>query len=133
MNNFDIGMQQDFDNMTDELGRTVFIYERDDILSDEGQEGDNDRIAGASALKRSTTETVFLQEMDSEHEMLASGQMDVGDVRFVFKADTTIKEEDYVSPDEKIMYKVLKLTKVKGMNNNVVVYVKGFGKKVPNR
>ena len=121
-------MQEDFDNMTAELGRTCTVYPRSDDLTYEGQEGTS------SGLDTGVSETVFLQELDSEHEVVASGQMDVGDVHFTFQNDTVAEEEGYVSPDSGTTnYKILRLTKVKNQNNNVIIYVKGFGKKVPNR
>ena len=126
-NQFDIGMQEDFNNMTQELGREVTVYPRSNDLTYEGQEDT------ASGLGSGVTEVVFLQELDTEHEVIASGQMDVGDVRFTFKDDTVAEEEGYVSPDGTIMYKILRLTKVRNQTNNVISYVKAFGKKVPNR
>lgn len=127
-NQFDVGMQQDFDNMTLDLGRDCLVYSRDDDLDYSGQEDEN------SGLKIGTTEVIFLQELDTKHEMIASGQMNVGDVRFAFQHNTIAEEEGYVSPDDgKTMYKIIHLTKVCGMNNNEITYVKAFGKKVPGR
>ena len=127
-NYWDYQMQEDFDNMTNELGRTCLVYPRDDDLSYEGQEDT------ASGLGTGASETIFMQELDSEHEMVASGQMNVGDVHLTFQNDTVAAEEGYVSPDSgTTMYKILKLTKVKNQNSNVSIYVKGYGKKVPNR
>ena len=127
-NRFDIGMQEDFDNMTTELGREVTVYPRADVLTYESQESTD------SGLGDGVTEVVFLQELDSEHEMVASGQMNVGDVRFEFLSDSSVEEEGYVSPDTGTTnYKVLKLTKVKNQTNNVIIRIKAFGKKVPNR
>lgn len=127
-NQWDIGMQQDWDNMTEELGREVLVYPRADELNYEGQEDTS------SGLDTGTIEVVFLQEIDTEHEMVQSGQMNIGDVKLTFKSDTLAEEEGYVSPDEGVtMYKILKLTVVKNQSNDVIVYVKAFGKKVPNR
>ena len=121
-------MQEDFDNMTAELGRTCLVYPRNDVVTYEGQENTS------SGLSTGVSETVFMQELDSEHEMVSSGQMDVGDVHFTFQNDTVAEEEGYVSPDSGTTnYKILKLTKVKNQNSNVSIYVKGYGKKVPNR
>lgn len=127
-NQFDVGMQEDFDNMTYELGREVTVYPRSDDLTYEGQEDT------ASGLGTGVTEVVFLQELDTQHEMIAAGQMDIGDVRFAFQNDTIAEEEGYVSPDGgTTLYKILKLTYVKNQTNNVISYVKAFGKKIPNR
>ena len=127
-NQFDIGMQEDFDNMTIELGREVTVYSRLDVLTYEGQEGTG------SGLGSGVTEVVFLQELDTQNEMISAGEMAVGDVRFSFKHNSIVEEEGYVSPDLGITnYKVLKLTKVKGQSNNSVTYIKAFGKKIPNR
>jgi len=127
-NQFDVGIQEDFDNMTYELGRECYVYERVNDLTYSGQEGTD------SELKNPIVEIVFLQELDSEHEMITSGQMNIGDVKFTFKSDSIIKEEYYVSPDlGSTKYKILKLTKVKNQTNDSVLFIKGFGKKVPNR
>jgi len=124
---YDIGAQQDFDNMTLELGKNnVEVQPRTFILDYSGQEGTSSG-SGSSVL-----ETVFLQELDSTHEMIASGQLDVGDVRLVFQKNTTAEEEGYVIKNSNI-YKIIQLTKVRGMANDVILYTKAFGKKVPNR
>ena len=122
-------MQEDYNNMTHELGRECIVYPRDDELTYEGQENED------SELGNGVREIVFLQELDSEHEVIASGQMDVGDVNLTFKSDSIAEEEGYVSPDidSTIKYKILRLTKVRNQSNNAIMYIKGFGKKVPNR
>jgi len=127
-NNWDIGIQEDFNNMTTELGRECLIYSRINVLTYESQEGEG------SGLAPGIKEIVFLQELDSTHEMVQAGQMDVGDLRFEFLSDSIVEPECYVSPDEGItMYKILKITKVQNQSNNAVLYIKGLGKKVPNR
>ena len=127
-NYWDNQMQEDFNNMTYELGRSCTVYPRDDDLTYEGQEDTS------SGLGTGVSETVFLQELDSEHEVITAGQMDVGDVHMTFRHDTVAVEEGYVSPDSgTTLYKILRITKVKNQNNNVITYVKAFGKKVPNR
>ena len=124
-NQFDVGMQEDFNNMTLELGREVYVYPRDDELTHEGQEGTD------SGLEDPVTEVVFVQELDSEHEMVASGQLDVGDVRMTFLHNSIVEIEGYVSPDKGTsMFKVLTITKVMNQSNNAVVYIKAFGKRV---
>ena len=127
-NQFDEGMKQDFDNMTLDLGRECFVYPRTETLSYESQEAEDE------FLKSAVTEIVFLQELDTTHEMVSSGQMNVGDVRFAFQGASVAEEEGYVSPDGgKTMYKILRLTKVRGMTGDIVTYIKAFGKKVPGR
>ena len=125
-NNFDIGSAEDFDIMTFELGREVKVYPRDNVLEYEGFEGDE------SGLKDPVTEYAFIQELDSEHEMKATGQLNIANIRFVFQSTTIAEEEGYVIDGEN-RYKILKLTKVHGQSHNVPIYVKGVGKKVPLR
>lgn len=129
MNNvWDKGLKTDFNNMTKELGRRVLVYKRDDELTYESQEDEN------SVKEPGVSEIVFLQELDTEHEMVAAGQMNVGDVRFTFQDNTVAEEEGFVSPDNGVtFYKILKLTKVRNQSNNSILFVKAFGKKVPNR
>jgi len=127
-NQFDVGMQEDFDNMTRELGREIYVYKRDDEVTYEGQENTN------SGLDEPVTEVVFLQELDSEHEMVAAGQLDVGDVKMTFLHNSIAEEEGYVSPDEGVtFYKILTMTKVMNQTNNEISYIKAFGKKIPRR
>lgn len=127
-NNWDKGLQEDYNNMTKELGRLVLVYPRVDELTYEGQSGEE------SGMEPGQYEYVFLQELDSEHEVIASGQMDVGDVRFTFQHDSVVEEEGYVSPDEgNTLYKVLRITKVRNQTNNEVIYIKAFGRKLPRR
>jgi hypothetical protein len=127
-NNYDFGIQKDFDNMTYDLGREVLVYPRADVLSHESQQ------AEADFLKSGRIEVVFLQELDTKHEMVAAGQMKVGDVRFSFMHNTAAEEEGYVSPDGgKTMYKIINLTYVKNQTYNEIMFVKAYGKKVPNR
>lgn len=127
-NQFDLGMQEDFDNMTYELGRECRVYLRKDDINYEGQEDTS------SGLGTYMTEIVFLQELDTQHEMIKAGQMNVGDVRFTFQHSTIAEEEGYVTPDEgKTWYKILQLTDVGNQSNNVRTYMKAFGKKVPGR
>ena len=119
------GMQEDFDNMTSELGRNVTVQTRDDDLNYEGYE---DTSSGWSA---GVTETVYIQELDTENEMVAAGELSVGDVRLVFKNDSVAEEEGIVV-DGTINYKIIDFTKVKG-EDGTVLYVKAHGKKLANR
>lgn len=114
--------------MTKDLGRECIVYPREDDLNYEGQEGTS------SGLGTGVREIVFLQELDSQHEVIATGQLDVGDVKFAFLSNTVAEEEGYVSPDEgTTMYKILRITVVKNQQNDTIMYVKAFGKKTPGR
>ncbi len=125
--NYDIGIQEDFDNMTDELGySTVEVYLRDTSLNYEGQEGDG------STTENVVRELAFLQELDSTHEMVATGQLNMGAVRITFKSDSIVEEECYIKKNSNT-YKIIRLTKVRGMKNDRVLYIIAYGNKVPNR
>jgi hypothetical protein len=125
-NNYDEGLQQDFDNMTLELGREILVYPYDVSLTYEGQEG------ASSAVGDPVTEIAFLQELDGSHEVVASGQLDVGDVRIFFMNDSIAEEEGYVYANGN-WYKLIKMNIIKGMTGDKIVYVKGYGKKLPLR
>jgi hypothetical protein len=125
-NNFDLDAQEDFNSMTEELGREVLVYPRVNDLNYEGQEDT------ASGLGTAVTEIVFLQELDSSHEVVASGQLNIGDIKLLFKSNTIAQEEGYVFSDN-LWYKILSLSIIKGQSNNSILYVKAFGKKVPGR
>lgn len=125
-NQFDVGAQQDFDSMTEELGTVIEIYRRKYDINYEGQEDENTKN------RQVVLETAFLQELDTKHEMVNSGQFSVGDVRIVFQSNTVANEECQILANDNL-YKVLNLTYVKGMNNGVILYVKGYGKKLPKR
>ena len=128
-NQYDIGAKEDFDNMTEELGTIVTVYPRNTELTYEGQEDENTEIN-----KNGVQEVAFIQPLEETHQMITSGQFNVGDVRFTFKAETTAVEEGYVSPDNgKTWYKVINMTKTQGMSNNIIVSVKAYGKIVPGR
>lgn len=125
-NQFDVGAQQDFDAMTEELGSEVSIYLQKYDVSYEGQED------GYTKNRPVVKEIAFLQELDSKNEMVNSGMLSVGDVRITFKSNTVAEPECQILVGNSY-YKVLNLTYVKGMNNSVVLYVKAYGKKLPNR
>ena len=126
VNQYDVGAQEDFNNMTLELGREVTVYVRNDTLTYENQQSsDNFYDSG-------TKEIVFMQELNSKHEMVKSGQLNIGDVNFTFKSDSVAAEEGKVIADNK-SYKIMLITKVQGMANNEILYIKAFGKKLPNR
>jgi len=127
-NQFDIGMQQDFDNMTDDLslGKDITVYPRDNSLTYEGFEGTS------SGLGTGVKETCFLQEVNQTNEAVAAGILNVGDVKITFKANTTAEEEGYVVANG-VNYKLIALTKVRGQSNEHMIYVMGYGKRVPNR
>ena len=125
-NQFDKGIQEDFDNMTYELGHEVTVYPRSFDLNYEGQEDTS------SGFSTGMTEIAFIQILDEEHEMVQSGQLNIGDVRFTFQNDTIAEEEGKVIANGQ-EYKILKLTKIRGQSNEAILYVKGTGKKIPNR
>lgn len=127
-NQFDVGMQQDFNNMTDDLslGKPVMVYPREDVLTYEGQEGTS------SGLGTGVSEIVFMQEVDQTNEAVAAGILNVGDVKFTFKSDSIAEEEGYVLENDR-NYKIIGLTIVKGQSNGEIIYISGYGKKVPNR
>jgi hypothetical protein len=125
-NQYDVGAQEDFDNMTRELGREISVYTRKFDLDHQGQEDTT------SSYEDPVTEVAFLQELDSQHEMIAAGQLNIGDVKIFFLHDSVIGEEDKIIADA-LTYKVINVSIIKGMNNNEVLYIKAFGKKVPGR
>jgi len=125
-NNWDKGIQQDFDNMTAELGTSVSILKKDVVNTRIRTEGSQ------SHFNTAVTETAVVQELNSEHEMVQIGQLNVGDVRFTFQSDSVIAEEDEVTKNS-LTYKVIKLTKVRGFNNDVVTHITAFGKKISGR
>ena len=81
LNQFDVGAQQDYDAMTEELGSEISVYLKKYDLGYEGQEGED------SKNRPAVKEIAFLQELDTKHEMVNSGQLSVGDVRISFKSD----------------------------------------------
>jgi len=125
-NNWDEGLQEDFDFMTLELGREVDVYKKDYEMTYEGFENENTDLSLVSK------EIVFLQELNSTHEVVLSGQLNVGDVRFTFQSDTEAEEEGYVKANGNT-YRIQTITRVRGMTNDKILYVKAFGKKIPNR
>jgi len=120
-----LGAQEDFNNMTSEVGKEVVVRARNDVLNYEGQEGESSGYSG------SVTEVVFLQELDTTHEMVAAGELKVGDVRLVFQSDTTAEEEGRVTWNSRD-YKIINFTKSRGENDEIMD-VRAFGVKVPNR
>lgn len=125
-NRWDEGLQEDFNNMTEELGRELSVYPRSNDLDYGGQEGTS------SGLGTPTTEIVIIQEIDATHEVVQSGMLSIGDVRFTFRHNSIAEEEGYVYDGDN-QYKILQLTKVKNMHNNNILYIKAFGKKIPKR
>jgi len=101
LNQFDVGAQQDYDAMTEELGSEISVYLKKYDLGYEGQEGED------SKNRPAVKEIAFLQELDTKHEMVNSGQLSVGDVRISFKSDTVANEECQILANGKT-YKVLK-------------------------
>ncbi len=132
--NYDEGVQKDFNNMTTELGKERQVLTRDEVLTYEGFEGDSNDIPGEpmSAKGMGRMEVVQLQELDSKNEIVTSGLFKVGDVKFTFLSDSIVEEDSYVLDNGKV-YKVLELTKYKGMGNDIITDIRAFGKKLPNR
>lgn len=123
---YDEGIQSDFDCMTDEAGREVTVQTRTEVLSHESQE------AEGTAYTAGITETVSMQEMDSTHEQVQSGEFKVGDVKFTFKSDSIAEEEGRVIADGNT-YKILKLTRTRGLVGNSILEIKSTGKKIDQR
>jgi len=125
-NQYDTGIQQDFDNMTEELGTEFTIYHQDYSSTYEGQEGE--KTEDGYKYK----ETGSIQELDSKHEVVASGEFNVGDLRVTLKHNTIAKPEAYIEWNSSL-YKIINLTKARGLRNDVITHVVAYGKKVPNR
>ncbi len=132
--NYDQGVQEDFDNMTRELARERMVLTREETLAYDSFEvepdGENSTPMAAQGFGKK--ELVQLQELNSQNEVVAAGLFKVGDVRFTFMSDSIVEEESYVLSDNNV-YKVLELTKYKGMSNNIITDIRAFGKKLPNR
>jgi len=127
-NRWDIGIQEDLDNMTTELGRNCRIYLKSFVLDAAEQE------AEPSNRDNFIEEIVMLQELKLENKLIISGAMEVGTVKFTFLANTKIKTEAVVSPDEGITkYKVIKLDIIRNQSNNTILEVKGYGKRISHR
>ena len=122
---FSAGAREDFDNMTSEIGKSVLVKTRNDVLNYEGQEGTS------SGYSTGTYEIVFIQELDSQNEMLAAGELQTGDVKFHFKSDSVAEEEGVVVWNTN-NYKIITLTEVSGENDEII-YIKAYGKKLANR
>lgn len=125
-NQYDIGIQKDFDNMTRELGTEIVIFNRDYSVTHEGQEG-SDTEPGYKH-----TEIASIQELEAKHEVVASGQLNVGDLKITLQHDSIAQEEGYIEWDNNL-YKILDVTRVRGLRNDVITHITAHGKKVPNR
>jgi hypothetical protein len=133
-NRYDVGIQKDFDSMTAELGTTFLVLPYQPSLNYEGQETEGVMYG------EEFTETGSIQELDSKHEVVSSGEFSVGDVRLTLPSSTKISEEDLVEWTENVdkynkpaLYKILSLTRVRGMGSDVITHVKAYGKKMPSR
>jgi len=127
VNEFDFGMQEDFDNMTSELGNaTVVIRLKQTVKNRFGQEVDG------STYSSPIIETAIVQPIDEKNEILATGAYQIGDVEMTFKSDSVIAEEAlvYLNDEE---YKAIDITKVRSFNNNLITHITCFGKKIPKR
>jgi len=125
-NRYDYGILEDFNNMTKELATQITVAPRSVELTYEGQENTNSNAGTA------VTEYASITVLDETHEMVASGEMKVGDLRVTFQADSTVEEESKITWDGE-NYKVLNLKKPKGLQNNIVTYIVGYGKRIRNR
>lgn len=130
---YDNGIAQDFDNMTYELSQPVVIYNRVNFLDYEEQESvenDTHGLPQDEQYAEPVSEMAYIQELDTKHEMIQSGQMKVGDIRAVLSSKTIIAEEALLYVNDR-QYKILELRYVRGIHT--VMYVEAWGKKLPNR
>lgn len=125
-NRYDYGILEDFNNMTSELATTITVYPRDVEANYEGQEDEQ------SNNGTGVSESASIVELDEKHEMVTSGQMNVGDLVVTFLADSTVEPESRIVWGGRT-YKILSMKKPKGLQNDIVTYVVGYGKRVPNR
>ena len=125
-NRYDVGIQQDFDNMTEELATNITVAPRSVELTYEGQEDTNSNAGTA------VTDRASIVELNSQHEMVAEGQMNVGDLIVTFKANSTVEEESKITWNG-ATYKILSLDKPRGLQNNIITHIVGRGKKIPSR
>ena len=126
MNNYDIGGQEDFDNMTSELGTQVEVYLKDPILTSEGQESVLSGYVGPY------TETMFIQELGSTHQVGAEGQFELGDLRIAALSGTRLVPEAIIYANSNY-YKIMELTYIEGMSNKAILAVSAIGRKIPQR
>jgi hypothetical protein len=134
-NQYDVGIQEDFDNMTEDIAHPVKIKNRINHLSYEGQETDYEESDGTEVDKQYTDpieEYMLVQELNSKNEMVQAGQLSVGDVRIVAKSNSIIEEESVVTDNDND-YKIIELTRTRGMSNQVIMSIVAFGKKLPKR
>lgn len=124
--NIDFGVQQDYDNMTKELGRLVTVQTRDQVLNYEGMEGTS------TTYTAGVQEYAVIQQLNSTHEVIASGEFKVGDVEMTFLSDSIAEEEGRVITDNAI-YKILQLNKINSLGSDTILFIKAFGKKLPRR
>jgi len=120
------GLQKDFDNMTKEVGIKVQVYPRKIEQNYEGHHSEEEDFY------ESVEETVVIQELNSTHEMVTSGLFDIGDVEVTFLSNSIIEPEGYVFINNS-WYKIITINYYRGMGQNEIMYVTGFGKKVQRR
>jgi hypothetical protein len=126
MNNYDIGAQVDFDNMTKELGTIVDVYIKDPFLSSEGQESHGTQFNGPYK------EIMFIQELGTTHQVGAEGQFELGDLRVIALSGTKLIPEAVIEYCNKF-YKIMELTYVEGMSNGAILSVSAIARKIPGR
>ena len=164
---YDVGMQEDFDNMTQELGLEITIKPRLKKLDYDTFEHQYDvpdpLVFGAlpggigfpipfsegcrtfghppagigfpivfygCANEEEFTEIAFIQPLLAEHQVVQAGEFDIGDIRCTFKSDSSI-QEGYFIFYQSHRYKIQNLTKVKGLINDSIAYIKAFGVRQP--
>jgi len=126
INNWDKNIRGAFDKMTASLGSTATIYPKATVQTRFGFEG------ATSSFGTGVIEAVSLQEADSQHAMVLSGQLNIGDVQVTFLSNSVIQEEDEIFVNSKY-YKIIKVSRFMGMNSNVVTDIRAFGKLLPKR
>lgn len=126
--NYSDGMKEDYDNMTLEMSRLFRVYPRDNYHNYEGQQ------AADEVKDTYKEEYVFVQETETKHEVVESGQFSVADVKMNFQHNSSVEEESVLQEvgGQKRRYKVLTLTKVEGPDGSIV-YIKAFGRKLPDK
>jgi hypothetical protein len=122
----DAGVAEDFDNMTKEVGRLVTVQSRTQVLGYEGHEGES------TTYTSGTQEYAVLQQLNSEHEVVASGEFKVGDFEATMLSTSVVEEEGRIIADN-VIYKVLRVDRINSLGSDAVLYVVAYGKKISRR
>jgi len=126
MNNYDVGLEEDFNNMTLELGTEITIYPRDFQLGVNGQEIEK------SCWKKGIQEIGVVNILGEKDEAVAAGFLEVGDASIVLFGNTIAKVEDVVKKNNKY-FKIIKITPIDGFNNDITVSNTARAVKLSNR